>query len=255
MSTEQVAAGAAGQDRDDGAFAREWVQALPQVRAYARWALGQPAEAEDLVQAVALRAWRGYATFRGDSAFATWALAIARREAARSVARRRRLAEREVPLPEDPGWVAAEPGRESAVGDAPRLAEAARSAYERGDLNATELAVLLAQLAEPNRSWAELGEGLGVPAGRCAVAHCRAVVKLRVALFLHHPELLGSTQELERAAKRAARRTKGVALTPAEVEVFRRLVLERDPAHRPRNWAALLRGACAKVAEELFWDR
>lgn len=70
---------------------REWAAAQPQLMAYARWATGSREEAEDLVQAVAVRAWRGFAHFRGDAAFLTWTMAIARREAARAGARRQRL--------------------------------------------------------------------------------------------------------------------------------------------------------------------
>ncbi|MGW7438510.1 sigma-70 family RNA polymerase sigma factor [Streptomyces sp. NPDC054849] len=245
-----------GQERADSLFAREWTSVQQQLLAYARWATGSREEAEDLVQAVAVRAWRGFAHFRGDAAFLTWTMTIARREAARAGARRQRLRTREAPLPPDPSW-AAEPAPRPAVGRgaAGRLAEAARGAHARGELNATELAVLVARLRRSDSTWAQLGDELGLPASRCAVAHCRGVVKLRVTLFLHHPELLGTPEELAAAAERAARRTRSEPLTPDEADTFRRMVLERSPGHRPRNWAALLRAGCAKVAEELSRDR
>ncbi|MFE1826869.1 sigma factor [Streptomyces yangpuensis] len=209
----------------DAHFAREWEAAQQQLLAYARWATGSREEAEDLVQAVAVRAWRGFAHFRGDAAFLTWTMAIARREAARAGARRQRLRTLEAPLPLDPPWAAEEadpatPG--AAVGPAMGglLAEAARAAHARGEVNATELAVLLARLHRPDSTWAQLGDELGLPASRCAVAHCRGVVKLRVALFLHHPELLGTPEELSAAAERAARRTRSEPLTPDEANLL-----------------------------------
>ncbi|WP_030774638.1 MULTISPECIES: RNA polymerase sigma factor [unclassified Streptomyces] len=257
MSMGRPAGNPHGQERGDAHFAREWAAAQPQLLAYARWATGSREEAEDLVQAVAVRAWRGFAHFRGDAAFLTWTMAIARREAARAGARRQRLRSREAPLPLDPPWAAEPQTPGSAVGRAEggRLAEAARRAHTRGEINATELAVLLARLHRPDSTWAQLGEELGLPASRCAVAHCRGVAKFRVVLFLHHPELLGTPEELSEAAQRAARRTRSEPLTPDEADTFRRMVLDRSPGHRPRNWAALLRGGCAKVAEELSRDR
>ncbi|MER6251898.1 sigma-70 family RNA polymerase sigma factor [Streptomyces sp. NPDC001584] len=249
-----------GQERVDAHFAREWAAVQRQLLAYARWATGSREEAEDLVQAVAVRAWRGFAHFRGDAAFLTWTMAIARREAARAGARRQRLRTREAPLPLDPPWAAeaveaATPGPAAGRAEGGRLAAAAQGAHDRGEVNATELAVLLARLRRPDSTWAQLGDELGLPASRCAVAHCRGVVKLRVALFLHHPELLGTPEELSAAAERAALRARSEPLTPGEADTFRRMVLDRSPGHRPRNWAALLRGGCAKVAEELARDR
>ncbi len=260
MSMGRPAGIPCGQERVDARFAREWAAVQRQLLAYARWATGSREEAEDLVQAVAVRAWRGFAHFRGDASFLTWTMAIARREAARAGARRQRLRTREAPLPLDPPWAAqaeepATPGPPVGRAADGWLAEAAQGAHARGELNATELAVLLARLRRPDSTWARLGEELGLPTSRCAVAHCRGVVKFRVALFLHHPELLGTPEELSAAAERAARRTRSDPLTPEEADTFRRMVLERSPGHRPRNWAALLRGGCAKVAEELSRDR
>ncbi|MCW7943476.1 hypothetical protein AAW14_15870 [Streptomyces hygroscopicus] len=208
------------------------------------------ADAEDLGQAVAMRAWRGYATFRGESAFLTWVMAIATREAARLAVRQLRRAEREVPLDRH-RETSAEPDPPSADPSSacwlPALAEQARA---QGELNPTEYAVVRARLALPDRTWGEIGTALGLPGPRCAVAHCRAVAKLRVALLLHHPELVGGESALRRAMEQAARVPRN-PLTDAEADVFRRAVLDRRTDHRRRNWPTLLRSACTKVVGHL----
>ncbi len=231
-------------------FAEKWIAARPHVVAYARFAMRNAADAEDLGQAVAIRAWRGYVTFRGESTFLTWVMAIATREAARLAAHRLRRDEREVPLDRHGETVtdADPPHADPPSTDwLPALAEQART---RGDLNPTEYAVVRARLALPGRTWDEIGTTLDLPGSRCAVAHCRAVVKLRVALFLHHPELLGGEDALRHAMEQAAR-VPHDPLTEAEADVFGRAVLERRSDHRRRNWPTLLRSACTKVVGHL----
>ncbi|MFB6894182.1 RNA polymerase sigma factor [Kitasatospora sp. NPDC056327] len=233
-------------------FEEAWRAARPQVAGYALRALGNRADAEDVCQLVALRAWRGWATFRGDSSFLTWVMAIARREIARLAVRRQRLAAREPALPG--GLDPAAPEEEPRVpGGALPLRGLADRAHARGELNPTEHAVLRARLDHPDHTWEQLGAALGLPPQRCAVAHCRAVVKLRVSLFLHHPELLGGRARLARAADRA--RAGPDPLTAAEETLFRRMVLDGVTTHRPRNWTGLLRSSCAKVAREISRDR
>ncbi|MET7402759.1 sigma factor [Dactylosporangium sp. NPDC005572] len=63
---------AAGALVDGDRFTAAWRAALPALRAYCRRAMQHPHDAEDLLQHVALRAWRGSASFRGTSSFQTW---------------------------------------------------------------------------------------------------------------------------------------------------------------------------------------
>jgi RNA polymerase sigma factor (sigma-70 family) len=85
------------------AFEQVWARARGSVLAYCRRATRNPADADDLCQRVAIRAWRGYATFRGDSSVLTWLLRIAEREAIRMNAGAAERQRRETPiLPETP---------------------------------------------------------------------------------------------------------------------------------------------------------
>ncbi|MFF9063977.1 RNA polymerase sigma factor [Streptomyces sp. NPDC014891] len=234
-------------------FAREWQAVRPQVLAYARARMRHQADAEDLCQMVAVRAWRGYATFRRDASFPTWVMAIAVRESARLAVRQQRLRQREVPLGAEESEIPAEAPEPAGPPLQGRLLELAERAWKDGGLNPTEYAVVRARLSLPDHNWDRVGAQLGLPGASCAVTHSRAVGKLRVALFVHHPELLGGPDQLARAARRA-RAAPEDPLTTAEYEVFRSVVLERRADRRPRNWLTVLRAACRKVAGQLSVD-
>lgn len=124
------------------------------------------------------------------------------------------------------------------------VAEKARRLGELGD---GEYRVVLARLEQPDRTWREIGELLGLEPGTCAVAHSQGLGKLRVALLCRHSHRLGGRAALERACAAAQ-------LTEAEERVFRAIVLEQRSDYRPRGWQTALRGACAKVAPHLSWN-
>ncbi|WP_421725082.1 RNA polymerase sigma factor [Bauldia sp.] len=64
---------------DRAAFEREVAAALPVVRATVRRMVGHPEDSEDIVQEALGKAWASYASFRRESAFATWLTTIATR--------------------------------------------------------------------------------------------------------------------------------------------------------------------------------
>jgi hypothetical protein len=102
------------------------------------------------------------------------------------------------------------------------------------------------RLAEPDASWQDIGDRVGITASACAVVHCRAVPKLRVFLFQHHKDALGGPAAVADAFGRA-----GTALGPAEREVFDVVVLQGRTDYRRRGWQANLRRACGVVIQHV----
>ncbi|MGW3171756.1 sigma-70 family RNA polymerase sigma factor [Streptomyces sp. NPDC001153] len=226
-----------------------WSEARLVVGAYCRRATHNRQDAEDLLQRVALRAWRGYPAFRGDAQFLTWVMAIARREAARmageAAAERVRQA----------GWddtaaalLVADPATGGA--DTSWIGDAVLEARRAGVLGELEYQVVRHRLVRPDDGWELLAERLGVGAVNCAVAHTRAVPKLRVFLLLGRPEQCGGAEALAAACAAAAAQAPD-PLSPAEEAAFRALVLREQPGYRARGWRSALRGACGKVVAHL----
>jgi DNA-directed RNA polymerase specialized sigma24 family protein len=241
-----------------GSFDAAWARVRPQVAAFCWRAARNAADAEELYQVIAIRAWRGHQAFRGESAYLTWAMRIAEREAIRMAARRDRIIRHEVAT--DPlaagDWLTAQaagpaeaaswvvPGAEPGW-----IGTAVRQAERLGVLGDAEARVLAERLADRDASWQGIGARLGLTATACAVAHCRAVPKLRVFLFTHHQEALGGRTAIAAAFRRA--QAGASPLTGAEAEAFSFIVLDRRADYRRRGWQAALRGACAKVAPHL----
>lgn len=224
-----------------------WNEVRPNVAAYCHRVTSDAADADDLCQLVAVRAWRGYDTFRGDCTFLTWVMSIARREAARLGARRSwiglheqlfELGLHEIP---DPGSVA---DQVAGAVDEGWLRAVADEARESGELGETEYRAVAARLDHPDHTWQRIGDLLGIDPGACAVAHSRALGKLRVVLLTRYQYRLGGQPALERALGRAD-------LTEAEARAFQAIVLDRRRDYRKPGWQSALRGACAKVARYL----
>jgi len=239
---------------EPAAFEDAWRLIAIQVARSCRWHTRDEHDADDLYQRVMIRAWRGHATFRGESSYLAWVRAIVVREAGRLAAQREWRARHEVPLPavdaaglsepapgpdEQADWIA-----HGAVVRGLRTAFAEAAAH--GSLSGAELRVVEARLGHPDETWEQLAVRLGVSANVCAVTHCRAVPKLRVFLFLHRPDLLGGA-----AAIAAAFTSATGALAGEEAAVFRALVLDARRDYRRRGWQRTLRSACAKVAGHL----
>lgn len=230
-------------------FAVAWSEARLVVGAYCRRFTRSRQDAEDLLQRVALRAWRGYPAFRGDAQFLTWVMAIARREAYRMADEAAEERARQA------GWddaAAALLVAESGTGgaDTSWIDAAVLEAGRVGVLGELEFQVVRHRLVRPGDSWERLAERLRVTAVNCAVAHTRAVPKLRVFLLMSRPERFGGSEALAAACVAAAAQTAD-PLSPAEEAAFRALVLREEPGYRARGWRSALRGACGKVVAHL----
>jgi len=230
-----------------------WRDALPRVFAYCRRALRDEHAAADVVQRVAVRAWRGFGSFRGEAPFEAWAMKIARRELDRHFAARQRLDRHEVLVGGDelPMLEVAEHSTDvrpesTLEGD---MATLIPLALRLEAITPEQGQVLLLRLAEGEPTWLEVGKAMNRTAADVAVLHWRAIDKLRVFLFLHCPERVGGRAAMERllAAPTSARDR----LTAREEEVFRHLVLGQRLDLRKSGWRSALNAACAKVARGL----
>ncbi|MQA81726.1 MAG: hypothetical protein GEV10_25175 [Streptosporangiales bacterium] len=235
------------------AFERAWSAVAAHVARYAHRVSRHRADADDLYQRVAIRAWRGHDGFRGESGYLAWVMAIAARESTRLGSSRARLERRE-PSPDD---VPHEVRRREALDaadevvpptDAGWLGAVTEQARRHNVLAGLEHSVVIARLRHPDHPWQRIGDDVSATANACAVAHFRAVLKLRVFLFEHRLDLLGGRGLVSSAYERAL--TGDDPLTPAEADAFRAVVLDESGSRR-RGWQTALRGACAKVIRHL----
>lgn len=226
-----------------------WSEARLVVGAYCRRATRNRQDAEDLLQRVALRAWRGYPAFRGDAQFLTWVMAIARREAARMAVEAAEERARQAEW-DDAAAALLVADADTGGADTSWIGAAVLEARRAAVLGELECEVVRHRLVRPDDSWERLAERLGVSAVNCAVAHSRAMPKLRVFLLLGWPERFGGVEALAAACTAAAAQAAD-PLSPAEEAAFRALVLREHPGYRARGWRSALRGACGKVVAHL----
>lgn len=227
-------------------FAAVWGAHQGAVRGYLLRLLHDPDATDEVLQRTAIRGWRGFATFQGRSHPLTWLLRIAANEANRWLKAKRFAALDAAPEP------AAKPDAPAPTAWDSRTAIAQASAA--GLLGDTEAKVLAARQESPAAPWAEVAAPLGLTANTAAQVHVRAVAKLRVFLFVHHPALCGSKAAIAEAFEWAGGRPVE-PLTPAEQRVFRAVVLDRTAAaNAPGHWTDI-QTACRKVASHLAPDR
>ena len=237
----------------DQEFAEEWRAVLPQVTRACRYAFSDPALSADVAQQVAVRAWRGALSFRGDCPFNLWVLKITRNEINRAIRRLTRQRVRETPLdslPEASPQLAATdtvPEPALAAASLPRLVA---NAGASGELTAAEARCVLEKLERPQASWDEIGVLFGISGAHCAVLHCRAIPKLRAYLLMHHRDQIAPGALIEEAVRLAARDSRQ-PLTATEEATFRTIVLERNERPEERRNLSALRAACAKVIRHL----
>ena len=238
-----------------GDFETEWRKVRQQVLHFCYRSAGNRDDAEDIFQQVALRAWRGFATFRGECAFLSWAIAIARRETARIMSRKLERTRQESSLElfteDSAALLPSAPGPSlPAVSEKQALCSAARAAVAQEVLTESEADVVIARLSLAECSWEQIGAMLSLEGGTCAVIYCRAIPKLRVFLFLHQPDLLGGRDEIA-AAYASAKSATEDPLSPNEAEAFRILVLQGRSDYRKAGWMSSLRAACGKISRRL----
>jgi DNA-directed RNA polymerase specialized sigma24 family protein len=175
----------------ESAFAEAWGEIAAQVSARCRQLSRDAHEAQELYQLTAIRAWRGHASFRGESGYLTWVMRILDREAARLASSRNRIVSREMtidPQAADDQFSAnlrgfdrgTESGDRGGCGGAGWLAALLADAAANQAISATEHRGVSERLAHPDAAWPAIGARLGMTATACAVAHSRAVPKLRV---------------------------------------------------------------------------
>lgn len=263
MVSSAAAGDPAPRGRTDEDFSRDWASVREGIRRFCLQSTRNAADADDLLQIIAVRAWRGYKTFTGDASFATWVRAIARNEAARFG--RRALGRRESSLDADPATtVAAEvaahrqaermgpPGTDIVVERLGRewlravLGPVLDDAVAHGALSVVQADVLRTRAAADDVDWAALAPRWGLKPEHCAVTHFRAKDRLKVFLFRAHPEVLGGRDAL-RAAWLAAQRATP-PLTVAEAQVFEAVVLDGRTDFRRRGWYGQLCRAVTLVA-------
>jgi RNA polymerase sigma factor (sigma-70 family) len=234
-------------------FETEWDGARSVVTAYCVRAVRDNDFAKEIVQRVAIRAWRSFATFRGDASFLAWAMAIARNEVARETARRFRRQAREVPLDES---VEArltsdrEPAASPLAPPPSAFRQVFLDARQSGSLSEIEAQLLQLRLDHPLSNWAALGAQAGVKESTAAAMYCRALPKLRVFLFLRRPDFLGGHAAIA-AAFAAAKASPSGRLSASEGECFDYIVVRRRTDFRRPGWRLHLRAACSQVVRHL----
>jgi RNA polymerase sigma factor (sigma-70 family) len=232
-------------------FETEWPHVRQQVMAYCRRSAANPTDAEDIFQQVAIRAWRGYATFRGDGPLIAWVMSITRKEVMRHMgrARRRGLVESSLETLAEfsPELLPSVPADQLRINLGTNwVRDIANQFAASGLLTEDEHNVVIARLSSPELSWEQIGYGLGVDGATCAVIHCRAIPKLRVGLFLYRQDLLGGRGRILQALAEA-RSDVNLRMTVTEVSAFERIVLSRVKTPRVAGSTHALRSACAKV--------
>ena len=167
--------------RDPRAADELYARFSPRVYGLGMVMLGNPAQAEDLVQDTFVKVWRNAATYdpsRGS--LDTWVLLIARSLAVDLI--RRRVLETRILAQQEVQEVTTEPGPEERA-ETMDLADRARRAMESltpGQRAALELAYF------GGKSSTEVAELEGIPVGTAKTRIRTALMKLREALEMHH---------------------------------------------------------------------
>lgn len=225
-------------------FTDEWEGVEARVRRLLQTWLGDASLADEVLQQVRIRAWRGYESFQRRATFLTWVVTIAQREAARAVTARRRF----VTLDDIPEPAAPESPPAEERDTLSALRAASREAAEAGEFSEVEAAIVDARLSDPTASWTDIGARLGRSENYCAVTFHRAAAKLRVILFLHHQDRLGGRGAVLWGFSAALDAREPYRLTDGQADTFRYCVLASPTREPVRGQREDLRNACQKVA-------
>ena len=237
-----------------GTFEESWEQVVNRVSLYCRWIADNEDQADEIFQRTAIRVWKNYASFRYQSSFLTWVLVIARNEANRFYSQQTRYSSKEISLDENEFDIQDENFNCWADGagfpnfSLFHLTEILKDAVHREVITSVEFQVVLFRIQQPNSTWDELSCLLNIPTATCAVHHYRSVIKLRVFLFTHYPQLLGGLETIQEAFDCTMS-----SLNQAEREAFKNIVLEKK-RYKKAGWRKVLRSACSKVINNLPCD-
>jgi hypothetical protein len=233
-------------------FEREWDSIRHRLLSYCNRIGRDSDRGDEIFQRTSIRVWLGFRGFRRETPFLVWACKIAHNEADRLFAKEIALGRKKAPvavedltnLPSLPG-AASRRDRLSTI-----LATAAQDAVTTGHINETESRVILGKLERPDASWIEIGAPLSLTANACAAAHCRAMPKLGVYLFVRHADALGGKAAIK-AAYEDAVADSADPLTRSEQTAFLHIILNGSARYRRRGWRETLRSACRKVGRKL----
>lgn len=228
-------------------FDTAWSRCSRQLQAVAFRALRDRALADDVVQQVAIRAWRGFAKFEWNCPVIVWFMQLLKWEIRRALARAGTERARNEQLDTISHELAAP--SDSSDGSSAVSSQGVRAAIGaaacEGAISQQEELMLVARMQHPDASWPELGRMLGVNGATCASTHCRAIPKFRTYLFIHRSAILGGAHAIRRAFDDAI--SANGRLKPEEAEAFRRIVLEGEPI-RGAGIRSALRSACSTIA-------
>ncbi len=184
--------------RSRAEFEAAFLPHLAQAHGLARWLVRDPSDAEDLVQEAYLRAFRGYAAFRGGDGLA-WLLAIVRNACMSHLRRAARTRGKVVPL--RPAW----PDRDADEAVEPADPAAPVEDMLERDAERARVRDALWRLPEPLREvivlrefedlpYARIAEVTGLPVGTVMSRLSRARARLRELLAAERSQ--GDAHEL-----------------------------------------------------------
>jgi|SRR5579871_1214618 len=235
--------------RDSAEFERWWLAVRKSLWYWCYRQIHTRDDTEDLVQIVAMRAWRGYADFRGDNSnFYSWVMAIARREVATYIKRKTPIVDIDdivdtLPAPDNP-----DDSEPDAALRLKRLKALLPSALQKGDLTPREAKVLYIRFTYSKKDFSVIEQALGLKDGHGAVLQFRALPKFGAFLCMYAQEELGGRSVVEEAFENISRSS--YPLTEEEADIFRLIVLEPPPRGRPSHKRATFRSACERIIKE-----
>lgn len=230
-------------------FTSRWLAIKPSIERFCMRRLGDAGESEEAVQQVAFHAWSGYLSLRDPARFEAWVFSLAQVEIKKTIRAKIRRREQIVSVEDQEE---ADPDStfknevESSMPDESWVHAVIGQVTQLGVLTAKEAAVVQHYIDLDERSWEQTGRALGISANDCAASYCRAIPKIRIWILCHHPEVVGGTKALMRAALKARNAGKD-ALHDFEFEVFKARVLDGDADYHRAGWRTALRSACRKI--------
>lgn len=245
-------------------FERLFVEIRPRLLSFCRRRTESLQRAEDLFQIVSERAWRSFATFRGEGRFLHWILRIARNELPRRepglpshrLKQPVSLSSLESILETNPGHpVIRDASSEIQHGSTlpPGVMRAViPEAGSENFLSGLEVQVLLLRLDHPKSPLAELAPRLGITHQNFATINTRAYPKLLVYFLTNFARFFGSWDLVRQAFERAQSCPRD-PLTAKESLTFENLVILRRTRWSLKGSKGILRSACSKVARHLWW--